>query len=230
LRRLLIFTLCFVLLIFCEGTAFAAEPAGQQMSMQQAVKLAIAKSGTLLTQLQRQRVIILQAQAKSNLDLAKTTLDRDKLLLEAGVISQADLDAANNSYQSAQIQYAAAQTNLAETFLIESSVGKIINSSYDLETAAAQVKSAQAQLNIAGNNMDNLKIVAPFDGYVSKITGNIGQWTGGGVTSTSSTSTSQFSIELSSTKLQLKAEINEADISKVKTGQEATFTVDTYPR
>lgn len=219
MRRLLIFTLCFVLLIFCEGTAFAAEPAGQQMSMQQAVKLAIAKSGTLLTQLQRQRVIILQAQAKSNLDLAKTTLDRDKLLLEAGVISQADLDAANNSYQSAQIQYAAAQTNLAE-----------INSSYDLETAAAQVKSAQAQLNIAGNNMDNLKIVAPFDGYVSKITGNIGQWTGGGVTSTSSTSTSQFSIELSSTKLQLKAEINEADISKVKTGQEATFTVDTYPR
>lgn len=157
-------------------------------------------------------------QAKSNLDLAKTTLDRDKLLLEAGVISQTDLDAANNSYQSAQIQYASAQTNLAE-----------INSSYDLETASAQVKSARAQLNIARNNMDNLKIVAPFDGYISKITGNVGQWTGGGATSTSSTSTSQFSIELSSTTLQLKAEINEADISKVKTSQEATFTVDTYP-
>jgi len=157
-------------------------------------------------------------QAKSNLDLAKTTLEHDKLLLEAGVISQADLDAASNSYQSAQIQYAAAQTNLAE-----------INSSYDLETAAAQVKSARAQLNIARNNMDNLKIIAPFDGYVSKITGNIGQWTGGGATSTSSTSTSQFSIELSSTTLQLKAEINEADVSKVKIGQEATFTVNTYP-
>ncbi len=157
-------------------------------------------------------------QTKNSLGIAKTTLDRDKQLLEAGAISQADFDAANNSYQSAQNQYVTAQTNLAE-----------IDNSYDLEIAAAQVKSAQAQLNIARNNMDNLKIVAPFDGYVSKITGNVGQWTGGGAQSTSSTSTSQFSIELSSTKLQLKAEINEADISKVKTGQEATFTVDTYP-
>lgn len=157
-------------------------------------------------------------QTKSSLDMAKATVDRDKQLLEAGVVSQADLDAANNSYQSAQNQYAAAQTSLVE-----------INSSYDLETAAAQVKSAQAQLNIARNNMDNLRIVAPFDGFIAKITGNVGQWTGGGATSTSSTSTSQFSIGLSSTTLQLKAEINEADISKVKTGQEATFTVDTYP-
>lgn len=199
-----------------QGSDLQAQLDQSEASLQSATanyNKAVASHGPKVEQAKAQL-----EQAKSTLNMAKATVERDKLLLEAGVISQADLDTANISCQSAQIQYAAAQTNLAE-----------INSSYDLETAAAQVKSARAQLNIARNNMDNLKIVAPFDGYISKITGNVGQWTGGGATSTSSTSTSQFSIELSSTTLQLKAVINEADISKVKTGQEATFTVNTYP-
>jgi len=159
-------------------------------------------------------------QAKSNLDISKATLDYDKVLLENGMISQADLDAANNSYQAALSQYITAQINFAQ-----------ISSAADIEAAAAQVKSAQAQVTTARDNLNNSRIIAPFDGYVAEINGNVGQWTGGGAASSSSSNSdsSQFYIYLSSTDLQLSAKINEADISKVKIGQKVTFTVDTYP-
>ncbi len=45
----------------------------------------------------------------------------------------------------------------------------------------------------------------------------------------SEASSSQFSITIFSSELQLAAQINEADIGKVKVGQKVTFTVNAYP-
>ena len=39
----------------------------------------------------------------------------------------------------------------------------------------------------------------------------------------------QFEIIMTSTQLEIDADVNEADISKVSVGQPVTFTVDTYP-
>lgn len=151
-------------------------------------------------------------QAKSNLELAKLTLERTEPMVEAGLASQAELDAAQNSYQSALSQYKNAVYNL-----------ELTKNPADIESAAAQVKSAQAQVVQAENSFDNARITAPFDGFVAQIDGNVGQWTGG------TGESSQFAIIVSSTVLQLAAQVNEADISKVRVGQAVTFTVDTYP-
>lgn len=47
MRKLLVVILCAVVLISCTGIAFAAEPAEKQISMQEAIKMAIAKSSSL---------------------------------------------------------------------------------------------------------------------------------------------------------------------------------------
>ncbi|OAT85225.1 efflux RND transporter periplasmic adaptor subunit [Desulfotomaculum copahuensis] len=158
------------------------------------------------------------AQAQSSLNLAKATLDRDQSLFEAGAITRADLDSAQNSYQSALSQEQSSASNLS-----------LVSNSGDIAAAAAQVETAQAQVALAQNNLTSARIIAPFDGYVAQINGNVGQWTQGGAPPVGTAVSSQYGIILSSTALQLSAEINEADISKVKTGQRVTFTVDTYP-
>lgn len=155
-------------------------------------------------------------QSKSSLDIAKAEFERSEPLFEAGVISQSELDSARASYQSALSQYQNALSNL-----------ELTKDKGDIEVAAAQVKSAEAQVSQAQNNLNNCVMIAPFDGFVAAITGNTGQWTAAGTSSEASSS--QFSITVSSTELQLAAQVNEADISKVKVGQKVTFTVNAYP-
>lgn len=160
------------------------------------------------------------AQAQSNLDLAKTTLAQDEALYKAGAISQSTLDSTQNTYLNDLEQYQSDESNLNE---VQNTVGII--------EAADSVKIAQAQVTLAQNNLSGSEIVATMDGYVVDINGNTGQYTEGGESSSSSSSTtssSQFTITLSSNKLELLAEINEADIGKVSIGDKVTFTVDAY--
>ncbi len=155
-------------------------------------------------------------QAKINLDNAKSTLDQDNQLLGLGAISQNDLNTAKSSYQSALTSYKSALYTLAQD-----------KSQANILSAAASVKNAQAALTTAQENLTNAEITAPFDGYISSITGNAGQWTGSGTAATSSSN--QFEIVMTSTDLQIVADVNEADISQVSAGQAVNFTVDTYP-
>lgn len=148
------------------------------------------------------------AQLQAQVDSARAAVERDQQLLAIGSISQTTLDADNIAYQTAQYNLAQAQSDA------------------DVIASAAQVKNAQAQVATARDNLENAEMTAPFDGYISSISGNAGQWTGSG---TSSSTTTQFSIVMTSTQLQIDAQINEADISKVSVGQAVTFTVNTYP-
>jgi len=161
------------------------------------------------------------AQAQSNLDLAKTTLAQDEALYAAGAISRSTLSSAQNACQNDLAQYQSDESNLNE---VQNTAG--------LTQAADSVKTAKAQVTLARNNLSGSDIVATMDGYVVDISGNTGQYTEGGASSSSSssstTSSSQFTITLSSNKLELLAEVNEADIAKVSTGDKVTFTVDAY--
>ena len=155
-------------------------------------------------------------QAKTSLDNAKSTLDQDNQLLGLGAISQNDLNTAKSSYQSALTSYKSALYTLAQD-----------KSQANILSAAASVKNAQAALTTAQENLTNAEITAPFDGYISSITGNASEWTGSGTAATSSSN--QFEIVMTSTDLQIVADVNEADISQVSAGQAVNFTVDTYP-
>jgi HlyD family secretion protein len=93
----------------------------------------------------------------------------------------------------------------------------------DYETARANLRSAKSALNRAMINLKYATIVAPVSGVVVSRNVDVGQT----VAASFSTPT-LFSIANDLTKMQVQASIDEADIGKVKVGQEVSFTVDAY--
>ena len=94
----------------------------------------------------------------------------------------------------------------------------------DLETAKANVLSSQADYNKAERNYGYATITSPVSGTV--ISKEVEQ----GQTVAASLSTpTLFTIAEDLTKMQIEANIAEADIGVIKPGMPVTFTVDAYP-
>ena len=105
----------------------------------------------------------------------------------------------------------------------------IASSDYDTaraqwEQASAQVKIQEAAVTNATANLAYCKILSPVDGVVISRAVELGQT----VASSFSTPT-MFNIANDLTKMQIDANISEADIGMVAEGQDVTFTVDAYP-
>ncbi|MDR0824852.1 MAG: efflux RND transporter periplasmic adaptor subunit, partial [Prevotella sp.] len=83
---------------------------------------------------------------------------------------------------------------------------------------------AKANLSQAKVNLSYAYIYSPIDGVVLKRAVNIGQT----VAAMFSTPTF-FTIAKDLTKMQVEADVDEADLGQVKLGQHVTFTVDAYP-
>ncbi|MGB9710326.1 MAG: efflux RND transporter periplasmic adaptor subunit [Thermodesulfovibrio sp.] len=92
------------------------------------------------------------------------------------------------------------------------------------EIALAQVKKALAGVKQAKTNLGYTRIVSPVNGIVIAKNVEVGQT----VAATFQTPT-LFTIAPDLTKMQVDTNVDEADISKIKKGMEATFTVDAYP-
>ena len=88
----------------------------------------------------------------------------------------------------------------------------------------AQVGQAQAALKIAETNMQYTNILSPVDGTVISRSVDIGQ-----TVAASFQTPTLFSIAQDLTKMQIDTNVDEADIGKVKVGQEVSFNVDAYP-
>jgi HlyD family secretion protein len=100
-------------------------------------------------------------------------------------------------------------------------------------TAQAQVASAQAAVKQAQANLDAANLVAPFDGTVASIAGYPGQFISGGAvndtTVATSASTAALLTLIDTNNLQVTAQVNEADIGKVKIGDPVNFNVEAFP-
>lgn len=91
-------------------------------------------------------------------------------------------------------------------------------------SAKASIKEAKARLAVTEINLKKSVIRAPINGIVLQRKIEPGQ------TVAASFSTPElFVIAENLTQLVLKAEVDEADIGRVHTGQPATFTVDAFP-
>ena len=141
--------------------------------------------------------------AKVDLEDAKRSLKRTKELFSRGIISENDRDVAQARYDSA----------LAEVKAQEASN----------ENALAQVEQAKASLKSAESDLSYTKIISPVDGIVISRNVDVGQ-----TVSASLQAPTLFVIAENLTKMQVNASVVEADIGKVKVGQNTTFTVDAY--
>jgi len=148
------------------------------------------------------------------------TINTDLLKLQAKS-AQASVDKAEANYD---LQYLAVQNAKALS-------AKGLLSDYDLKSSQATLDSYKAELSVAKASLEEIEteinqyafITSPIDGIVLERDIDPGQSVVGG---SSSSSTSLFTIAGDLSKMQIKAEVDELDISSIKVGQEVRFSVE----
>jgi HlyD family secretion protein len=94
----------------------------------------------------------------------------------------------------------------------------------NLHQAEASVKIKQAALDMAQVNLDRCTIKSPVDGIVISRNVDIGQ-----TVAASLSAPTLFIIANDLTKMEIDANVSEADVGGVQTNQEVNFTVDAFP-
>ncbi len=161
-------------------------------------------------------------------------LDTNKL--EADVQSaRAKLASAKASVLKARADLGSANTSLTR---LKSLVQNRVSSQQDLDAAQfaydaaaatlevneAAVLSSEADLRLAEVNLSKAKIVSPIDGVI--LTRDVDP---GATVASSLNAPVLFTIAGDLRHMELQVSIDEADVGKVVTDQEATFNVDAYP-
>ncbi|HWE20862.1 MAG TPA: efflux RND transporter periplasmic adaptor subunit [Hyphomicrobiaceae bacterium] len=93
-----------------------------------------------------------------------------------------------------------------------------------LASARADVGVAEAELRLNEANLAKAKIVSPINGVVLKRDVDPGQ-----TVASSLQAPVLFSIAEDLRQMEVQVDVDEADVGKVRQGQDATFTVDAYP-
>ncbi len=92
-----------------------------------------------------------------------------------------------------------------------------------LQVARAQVKLAEANLESARIQLSYARITAPIAGVVASVSTQEGE------TVAASFSAPTFVNIIDLDRLEVQAYVDETDIGRIREGQEARFTVDSYP-
>ncbi|WP_397591443.1 efflux RND transporter periplasmic adaptor subunit [Sphingorhabdus sp.] len=144
------------------------------------------------------------ARARAELEIQERDFDRQKALAERGFVSKAGLDIAQSKLNSARN---ALQVALAQT-----------------QSGGAQIRQGNAELSSATLDLKRTVIVAPASGVI------INKLVEPGTTVAASFQTPNlFEIAADTTKMQVEASVDEADIGQIREGQMVSFTVDSYP-
>ena len=168
------------------------------------------------------RISVLNVDYNSVVKSNQIIAEIDPATYEAAVEqSEADLANAKANLELQQVEY----DRSAELF-----TNKLISGS-DFDTARATLDEAEATVKIKKASLDNslvnlnyCKILSPVDGVVISRAVELGQT----VASSFNTPTI-FQIANDLTKMQIDANVAEADVGGVVEGQSVEFTVDAYP-
>lgn len=149
---------------------------------------------------------------------AQRSLDRTRQLVEARVAAATDLQAAETAVAqaAAQRQQAVAQLNQARA--------QAQAARSQVAQAQAQAQQARAAVELARVNLEHTVIRAPIDGVVVARNVDVGQ-----TVAASLQAPVIFLIANDLTKMQVLANIDEADVGQLTPESEVNFTVDAYP-
>jgi HlyD family secretion protein len=139
-------------------------------------------------------------------------------LFKEGGISAEERDSAQAAFDSAAAQKDAADAGVrASRAALDVVRAQVV-------AAEATVKQKRAALSQAELDLDHTYIRAPVDGVVISRSVDVGQ-----TVAASLQAPTLFLIAQDLTKMQVDTNVDEADISRVRLEQQATFTVDAYP-
>jgi HlyD family secretion protein len=163
--------------------------------------------------------------ARANLEAARVARDNTAILFQrsselnkSGVASRNDYDNAKANAESAQAKLEQAQAAIAQ---VDAQTNA---SAAQLEQVRAQLQQTQADLERAKLNLEYCNIFSPVDGVVISRNIDVGQ-----TIAASLQSPTLFTIANDLTRMQVNANIDEADIGNISEEVDVRFTVDAYP-
>lgn len=174
----------------------------------------VVKKGQLLAKLDTSRLEAQVQQSKAELELAKAKekeAEAELLLAKTklGQLKQAKEISGGRVPSQAELDIALANVSKAEALVFQ---------------ARSLVSKAEADLKFNQTNLSKAYIRSPLDGIVLARKVEPGQ-----TVAASLQTPVLFTIAEDLSKMELKVDVDEADIGKVALGQYAQFTVDAYP-
>lgn len=141
---------------------------------------------------------------KAQMEQAQKSYDMQKKLFDEKVISQAEFNNVEATYKAAKANYNAGLQNI--------------------RSGQAGIQSAQSNLQRANKDLSRTAVVAPMDGVVSLLSVKRGERVVG---SNMMAGTEMLRIADMS-KIEVRVDVGENDIPKVKVGDSASVEVDAY--
>lgn len=141
---------------------------------------------------------------EARLNQAKLAYDRQKKLYDEKVISKAEFETAESVYLTAKADLEAAKQTI--------------------RSGKASVQSAQASLTEAEKNLSRTGIISPMDGIVSLLAVKRGERVAGNSFSLGT----EIMRVADMSKIEVRVDVGENDIPKVKIGDSAIVEVDAY--
>jgi HlyD family secretion protein len=171
----------------------------------------IVKQGQVIARLDPSIIQTQIEQARANVIRAEADLDRLKVSL------------ADSKQKLERAKELSAKNLIARTEL-EAAELNVKTAESQIRSSAAGLTQARSQLNTQEVNLGHTVIRAPIDGMV--ISRNVDQ---GQTVAASMSAPTLYILAADLTKMQVLANIDEADVGRMRPGQVVTFTVDAYP-
>jgi HlyD family secretion protein len=148
---------------------------------------------------------------KAQVDQAQINFDRNEKLFNEKVISKSEFDLVQTNLRSSKANYNAAMQGIR-------------GGQAGVQSARASAQSAQANLQRANKDLGRTIIVAPTDGVISLLNVKKGEKVAG---NSFNVGTEMMRIA-DMNKIELRVDVGENDIPKVKLGDSAIIEVDAY--
>jgi multidrug efflux pump subunit AcrA (membrane-fusion protein) len=163
-------------------------------------------------EIQKAEAALRDCQATS--ELANIEFERQKRLFDRELVAREVLDAARKDKEvsEARVISAARELDLAKQRYTE-----------DVKSAKAQIDQAASALRVHEVQLTYYTICAPISGIISSVSTQEGETVAAGLNSPT------FVTIIDLHKLQVDAFVDETDIGKIRVGQKATFSVDSFP-
>jgi len=141
---------------------------------------------------------------QAQLDQAQKNFDMQKKLFDDKVISKSEFNVAEANFKTAKANYNAGVQNI--------------------KGISASVQSAEASLNRANKDLGKTTIIAPMDGVVSLLNVKKGERVAGNSFNVGTEILRIANMD----KIEVRVDVGENDIPKVKLGDSALVTIDAY--
>jgi HlyD family secretion protein len=166
-------------------------------------------------------VVTVQVGSQVSGTIAKLGADFNSQVTQGQVIAQID-----PTRFRANVAQAESNLKSAEAALVRAKVNqRQAKIELDRATAAeAQVGQSRAQVGMARYDLEHTTIRAPISGTVLQRSIDVGQ-----TVAASLQAPVLFTIAQDLSRMEVHVAVDEADVGKLREGQEATFTVDAYP-